>query len=73
MTKRWWERAIINLADVGTMYGMPPAWVELAILEQHERLALAAEREVTRNDDDENADDDEGDGGTKVPREPVAA
>jgi hypothetical protein len=70
MNKRWWEKAIAGMADAGTLYGMPPAWVELVILEQNEREQLEREREAARAAGT-NSDDD-GDGGTRREREPVA-
>ena len=37
----WFERAMIALADVNVMYGMPAASIELIVLEQHERDEFA--------------------------------
>ncbi len=68
MRKGWFERAIISFADAGTLFGMPPASVELMVLEQREREQLERDQEAGRDDDG-----DDGDGGSRIEREPVAA
>ena len=45
MRKGWFTRFIESFADAGSLVGMPPAAIELMILEERERLAAeAAER-----------------------------
>jgi len=72
MRKGWFERAIIAFADAGTLFGMPPASVELMVLEQREREQLERDRQTAR-DAGRDDDDDDGDGGSRVERVPVAA
>jgi hypothetical protein len=40
----WLERAVTGMADAGALYGLPPGWMELAVLEDHERQELARQR-----------------------------
>lgn len=58
-------------ADAGSLYGMPPAYVEMIVLAEQERKQLEAERSGTWVPGIH--DDDDGDGGTRRDREPVAA
>jgi hypothetical protein len=75
MKRDWWERAIASMADAGTLFGMPPASVELMILEQREREE-AERRGASLSETPSRGihdDDDDGDGGSRCRREPVAA
>jgi hypothetical protein len=45
----WFERAMISLADVNVMFGMPPATIELIVLEENERRELEAQRAAEMN------------------------
>ena len=79
MRKGWLERAVSAFADAGSLYGMPPAYVEMIVLAERERRELEAQRA----DDAALAaptllpgihdDDDEGGGGSHRERVPVAA
>lgn len=64
MRKGWFTRVIESFADAGSLVGMPPAAIELMILEERERVA--AEQAARRA-----ADEDEG--GASSARVPVAA
>jgi hypothetical protein len=67
----------MSFADAGTMFGMTPASVELMVLELHEREELARQRALENGWPDEHDasdnEDDDGEGGTRHDREPVAA
>jgi hypothetical protein len=68
MRKSWLTRVIESFADAGSLVGMPPATIELMILEERERVAAeVAARRAAGNEGDE------GDGGSRFVREPVAA
>lgn len=79
MRKGWLERAVSAFADAGSLYGMPPAYVEMIVLAERERRELDAKRAdeaalaATAVVPGIHDDDDEGGGGSPRERVPVAA
>jgi len=70
MRKGWIERAVMAFADAGSLYGMPPAYVEMIVLAEQERRQLEFERAGAAGIHD---DDEDGEGGSRRDRVPVAA